>query len=363
MGGWDISRLWRGAGAKERGDPAIAEIAGEICGNLGALGLFVESKQYGTSFWEIRASTSPKMITTPDGTEASGVALLLAGKFDPPALVFEQINSLTRGLGRKMVEAAIAGLKARPGVFQRVKVNDLSPHMKDGRRWWEHVADAHAEFDWAITHEEPFASASRVAQSREPFPLTLADIAASPDFLKKRRKLEALCHEFGYDADRATLSAEKKTFDYLGQSFTSEGESFPDGSVVIFYDPAMSEARLGCCLAHEIQHVKYFAVRDAYRVEPEEGPLHKRFAKFTPEALAARRGVSDYSNEHWDAWKGAAPPRLFSMELEEGESEPINETIAEVAKALYNWGPDVRLDPLWKELREAINEEYERLRA
>ncbi|MEF3366492.1 hypothetical protein V3H18_08095 [Methylocystis sp. 9N] len=362
MGVWDISRLWRRVGAAEKGDPAIAEIAGEICRNLAALGLFVESKQYGTSFWEIRASTSPKMITTPDGTEASGVALLLAGKFEPPALVFEQINSLRRGLGREMVEAAIAGLKARPAVFGRVKVNDLSPRMKDGRRWWEHVADAHAEFDWAITHEEPFASASRVAQSREPSPLTLTDIAATPDFLKKRRKLEALCRELGYDAKKATLSPEKKTFDYLGQSFASEGESFPNGRIVIFYDPEMSKARLGCCLAHEMQHVKYFFVRDAYRAEPEDGPLHKRFAKFTPAALALLRGVSNYSNEHWDAWKGAAPPRLFSMELEEGESEPINETIAEVAKAQYNWGPDVWINPVWRELQQAINEEYERLR-
>lgn len=189
------------------------------------------------------------------------------------------------------------------------------------------------------------------------------DIAASPDFIRKRQKLEALCREFGYDPSKVTLSPKKKTFEYLGQNFTSEGESSPDGHVEIYYDPDMSGARLGCCLAHELQHVRYFAVRDAYRAEPADGTLHRRFAKFTPDMLAAQRGVSNYSNEHWDSWRGDAPPKLFSMELEEGQSEPINETIAEVAKAQFNWGPDVRINPLWKELQQAINEEYERLHA
>lgn len=362
MGGWNISRLWRGAGAKEWSDPAIAEIAGEICRNLGALGLFVESKRYGASFWEIRASTSPRLITTPEGTQASGVALLLAGKFEPPALVFEQINSLRRGLGRKMVEAVMNGLKARPGVLGCVKVNDLSPRMGDGRRWWEHVADAHNEFDWVITHEEPFGHASdSTPPAHAPAPTSAR--ADSPDFLKKRQRLEALARAFGYDVDKVTLSPQTKTFDYLGQSFTSEGQSFSDGRIEIYYDPHMSDARLGCCLAHEVQHVRYFAVRDAYRAEEAGGPLHRRFAKYAPELLAAQRGVSNYSNEHWDAWKGDAPPTLFSFELEEGGSEPINETIAEVAKALYNWGPDVRINPLWRELHDAINAAYAALRS
>ncbi len=157
---WDILRLWSGKEASEKGDPAIEAVADDICRNLRALGLFVESKQYGRSFWEIRASTSEKMITTPDGTEASGIALLLAGKYEPPSLVFEQINSLKRGLGRQMVEAVIAGVAGRPGVFERLRVNDLSPRLKDGRRWWEHVASSHPEFDWVITHEEPFGAAT-----------------------------------------------------------------------------------------------------------------------------------------------------------------------------------------------------------
>ncbi len=193
--------------------------------------------------------------------------------------------------------------------------------------------------------------------------LAVSEIENAPDFLRKRQTLAALVAEFGYDVSKVTLSPQKKTFNYLGQSFTSEGQSFPDGRIEIFYDPQMSDARLGCCLAHELQHVRYFAVRHAYRAEKSDGPLHRRFAKYAPELLAAQRGVSIYSNEHWDAWKGDAPPKLFSLELEEGESEPINETIAEVAKALYNWGPDVRINALWKELHDAINEEHAALRS
>jgi hypothetical protein len=140
-------------------DPAMQAIADAISANLAALGLYVDSRGYGRGFFEIKASTSPKLITTPDGTQASGIALLLAGAYEPASLVFEQINSLRRGLGRAMVEAVIAGAKARPDVFRRLRVNDLSPRLPDGRRWWEHVAAAHPEFDWVITHEEPFDSA------------------------------------------------------------------------------------------------------------------------------------------------------------------------------------------------------------
>ncbi|MGD9543236.1 MAG: hypothetical protein AB7F41_05490 [Methylocystis sp.] len=154
---WEAWRFWRQPAAQQA-DPAIGAIADRIAANLAALGLYVESRRYGRSFCEIKASTSPKLITTPDGTEASGIALLLAGGYEPPSLVFEQINSLRRGLGRAMVEAAIEGAKARPDVFRRLRVNDLSPRLPDGRRWWEHVAAAHPEFEWVITHEEPFES-------------------------------------------------------------------------------------------------------------------------------------------------------------------------------------------------------------
>lgn len=150
MGVWDFLR---GKGA-EKGDPAIEKIADEICRNLRSLGLYVDSRRYGSGFWEIKASSSRKIITVPDGKEASGIALLLASAYDPPTLVFEQINSLTPGLGRKMVGAAVAGLKERPGLFQRLRVNDLSPRMTDGRQWWEHIASSYPQFDWLITHDE-----------------------------------------------------------------------------------------------------------------------------------------------------------------------------------------------------------------
>jgi hypothetical protein len=344
---------WSRGRAETRVDPidaAMERVAGAVCRNLRTLGLFVECTRYGTSFFEIAASTSKKLITRPDSRAASGIALLLAGKYEPPTLVFEEINSLQRGLGRKMVAAVFAALDEAPSVIAQVRVDDLSPVQRDGRRWWEHRAGDFANYEWTITHGENEMRAQR------------EDVAQSPDFLRRERLLERLAREFGYDPRKVRLSPERETIQYLGQSFTSEGDTQPDGSITIFYDPEMSDARLGCCLAHEIQHARYFAVRDAYRAEGEDGPLHRRFARYTRDALAAQRGVSDYSNEHWDAWKGAAPPALFSDELAEGGSEPINETIAEVAKALYNFGPDVRISPLWKELRQAINEEYERLR-
>lgn len=342
MGFWDFL-----LGRARRGTPRpdIAALADDAAANLRALGLFVEARPHGTGFVEIRASTSRKLITTPDSAEASGVALLIAGKYDPPALVFEQINSIERGLGRRMVAAVMAGVRAHPGVLACVKVNDLSPFQPDRRRWWEHVADAYADLDWRITHDPDDAH----------WP------ARSAEFTRKSGKLRALARDFGHDPDCVTLSATGKTFDYLGQRFESEGEATPDGRVIIYYDPAMTDARLGCCLAHELQHLRYFAVRAAWQAEPPDGPLHRRFARFTPELLAARRGVSPYSNEHWDAWAGAGPPRLFADELAEGGSEPINETIAEVAKALYNWGREVRLDPVWLELQAAIDAEYARL--
>jgi hypothetical protein len=352
MGLLDFLRV----GRSRRGatDPAIEAVATAVAANLSALALYVDSQAYGSRFVEIRASTSPGLVTTPDSAEASGVAVLLAGGYDPPSVVFEQINSIAPGLGRRMVGAVLAGARARPGVLTCVRVNDLSPFQRDGRRWWENVADAHPDFDWRITHD-PDAS-------HWPARAAPADVAGSPDFLRKREKLRALAREFGHDPAVVTLSPERKIFPYLGQSFASEGEATPDGRVTIYYDPDMSDARLGCCLAHELQHLRYFAVREAFLAEPPDGPLHRRFARFTPEALAARRGVSNYSREHWDAWAGPGLPRLFSDELADGGSEPINETIAEVAKALYNFGPEARIDPLWRELKEAIDAQYRQAR-
>lgn len=342
MGFWSFLGLSKSV----RVDPALDALGTRLCANLRALGLHVSAAPHGRSFIEVRASTSPDFITTPGHESASGIALLLAGKFDPPALVFEQINSKVRGLGRRMADAALQALCAHPGVLTQVKVNDLSPVQPDGRRWWAHVADDYPAFDWRITND----------------PDSTHWVARSPDFLAKQEALARLAREFGHDPARVTLSPERKVFRYLDQDFPSEGEATPDGRVTIYYDPEMTLARLGCCLAHELQHLRYFVVRAAYAAEGADGPLHRRFAAYTPERLAALRGVSAYSNEHWGAWRGAGLPRLFSDELAEGGSEPINETIAEVAKALYNWGPGAKLHPVWLELKHAIDDEHARLR-
>ncbi len=166
MGVFDFFWSWR---RRKPVDPAIDAVAHEICANLAALGLHVGSTSQGRRFVEIRGSTSKRLITTPDSKEASGVALLLAGGYDPPAVVFEQINSIEPGLGSRMVGAVLAGARTRPDVFSCVRVNDLSPFQPDGRRWWEHVADAHPQFDWRITHD-PDAS-HWPARSMSPAPL------------------------------------------------------------------------------------------------------------------------------------------------------------------------------------------------
>jgi hypothetical protein len=347
---------WLGLGAPPASAPGIAAVADAVSANLRALGLFVDARAWGAHFVEIRASTVSPIVTTPGDEKASGVALLLAGKFDPPALVFEQINSLTPGLGGRMVGAALAGAAAAPGLFRVVRVNDLSPFRPDGKRWWEHMAARHAAFDWRITHDPDDAHWPQAARGGA------ADVTRTPDFERKRAALARLARDFGHDPESVTLSPETKTFDYLGQRFTSEGEATPDGRVTIYYDPAMSEARLGCCLAHELQHIRYFAVAAAWRADAPDGPLRRRFARFTPEALAARRGVSNYSNEHWDTWRGTRPPALFSDELADGGAEPVNETIAEVAKALYNWGDAAKVDPLWRELKDEIDAAWRALR-
>ena len=109
MAFWEVLRFWRRKPAVQQSDPAMLAIAEAISRNLAALGLFIDSRPYGRGFFEIKASTSSKLITTPDGTEASGIALLLAGAYEPPSLVIEQINSLQRGLGRAMVGACRRG--------------------------------------------------------------------------------------------------------------------------------------------------------------------------------------------------------------------------------------------------------------
>ena len=147
------SLLSRSSGASESAAPEIARVANAIADRLRALDLFVASRAHGRRFHEIFASSSARMIIMPDDAEASGVALLLAGGYAPPAVVFERINSITPGLGRRMVAAVFDSLRDHPGVFTHVRVNDLSPFQTDGRRWWENVADEYADFNWIITHD------------------------------------------------------------------------------------------------------------------------------------------------------------------------------------------------------------------
>ncbi|MCX7899507.1 MAG: hypothetical protein N2444_05410, partial [Methylocystis sp.] len=257
-------------------------VAALVCENLAALGLHIEAKRYGR-FHEIRASTSREIVTEPGNQTASGIMLLLARAFDPPTLVFQEINAIERGLGRRMVAAAMAALRAHPGAFARVKVNDLSPFQKDGRRWWENVADDYGDLAWLITHESD-TMVTRAAGDEAVNSATLGDqdITRSPHFLRMQDNLAAFARAFGYDAGKVSLSPKKKIFDYLGQRFVSEGEALPDGRIVIYYDPEMSDARLGCCVAHEIQHARYFALRDAHALEHGDGPLSRRFAHYTP---------------------------------------------------------------------------------
>jgi len=141
----------------------LQAIEAAVCENLRALGLHVRSKRFRRGFCEVVASSSPRLITTPDGELASGIMLLLAQKYDPPLIVFEEINSLRRGLGRAMVAAALDGVSVHPGVFRHIRVNDLSPFQPDGRRWWENIADLHPSFEWIITHEGDAAHDSGAA--------------------------------------------------------------------------------------------------------------------------------------------------------------------------------------------------------
>ena len=198
--------------------------------------------------------------------------------------------------------------------------------------------------------------------NRPPAP-NVAPAFDAADFERKADHLATMMKAFGYDPAKARLAREEFSFELGGVSARAEGRALDDGSILVFYDPEMSLARLGCCVAHEVQHQKYARVRRAFAAEGAEGPLHEAFAAFTPERLAERGGVSDYSNEHWAAWRGPEPPRLFDDERARGGAEPINETLAEVAKALYNFGPDAKIDPMWRAIYERILREWARLEA
>jgi len=135
-------------------DPAIAALGETIAANLRALGLVVATTRHGKNFCEIIAATARPPAVRAHHPTVSGVALLLAGGYDPPQLVFAEINSLRRGLGRAMVAAALSALEAHPGVISAVRLNDRSPRGDDGRSWWGHVAADWPQFDWIVTHDD-----------------------------------------------------------------------------------------------------------------------------------------------------------------------------------------------------------------
>ncbi|WP_148043153.1 hypothetical protein [Methylocystis hirsuta] len=81
-------------------DRQVETIASAIYLNLRRLQLYVTLKSYGPGFWEIFASTSPKMIVKAGNDKASGISLMLTNRYDPPELYIEEINSLRAGLGR-----------------------------------------------------------------------------------------------------------------------------------------------------------------------------------------------------------------------------------------------------------------------
>jgi len=112
--------------------------------------LYVTLKSYGSGFWEIFASTSPKMIVKAGNDQASGISLMLTNRYDPPELYIEEINSLRAGMGARMVGAIIDALKYQSRAFQ-IRLNDRSPILSDDFTWWQHIISSHPEFKWVRT--------------------------------------------------------------------------------------------------------------------------------------------------------------------------------------------------------------------
>lgn len=131
-------------------DQQVEITASAIYLNLRRLQLYVTLKSYGPGFWEIFASTSPKMIVKAGNDTASGISLMLTNRFDPPELYIEEINSLRPGMGAQMVSAIIDALKCQPRAFQ-IRLNDRSPIVRDDITWWQHIISAHPEFTWVRT--------------------------------------------------------------------------------------------------------------------------------------------------------------------------------------------------------------------
>ena len=131
-------------------DQQVETTASAIYLNLRRLRLHVSLKSYCPGFWEIFASTSPRMVVKAGNDEASGISLMLTNRYDPPTLYIEEINSLRPGLGAQMVNAVLDALQHEPRTF-KIQLNDRSPALKDNRSWWQHVISSHPEFEWGRT--------------------------------------------------------------------------------------------------------------------------------------------------------------------------------------------------------------------
>ena len=83
------------------------------------------------------------------------------------------------------------------------------------------------------------------------------------DFARKAEHLAAMTASFGYDPAKVRLVRDEFSFELCGVRAKAEGRALPDGSILVFYDPQMTLARLACCVAHEAQHQKYARVRQA----------------------------------------------------------------------------------------------------
>jgi hypothetical protein len=128
----------------------VEATASAIYLNLRRLQLYVTLNSYGPGFWEIFASTSPKMIVKAGNEKASGISLMLTNRYDPPELYIEEINSLRAGMGGQMVGAIIDALKRQPRAFQ-IRLNDRSQILRDDFTWWQHIISLHPEFKWVRT--------------------------------------------------------------------------------------------------------------------------------------------------------------------------------------------------------------------
>ena len=256
MAMWDILRLRRGKGkGEEKNDRAIDKIADDICRNLRGLGLYVESKKYGSGFCEIVASSSRRMIHRPRWE---------GGVWNSAATRRQIRSHHARVRGNKLLEGRVrpsgggrgfSGLARAPRSFRTTKGQRPVPSIeRRSEVVGAHPRIMHSEFDWNITHDEdpepisnrglrlrtkraaiarqakgPIEDGERTQEERhgalyrcgEAYRQREAEagridraLASSgarrlggtelPDLVRKQLTLEALMREFAYDPSKVT---------------------------------------------------------------------------------------------------------------------------------------------------------------